>query len=261
MSLDEVRKLIDNKAVISVISAGVGALFWKIVAEYRNRIKTLEYTVTHERIGLSAEDEIFGRVIVTWQGSEVKNLYVSTVTIINDTTKDYCDLKIKVYTNGTLLLSERSQIVGTAYIVKYSNDYINSIKIGANETPSDPQMYMYWHTREYNVPVFNRKQKITITYLTSVPPEKESPAVFVDILHPSVKIVFKPIFPEIHGVPVKYALPIGLIACALMFLVVTFSIKDVRLASLIMVAVGLYAQSVGAYVYKGLRWIKKLLLG
>jgi hypothetical protein len=61
--------LFNSKAVISGVSAVGGALFWNFVAAYRDRVKVLEYTVTHDRIGLSATDVIFGRVVVTWEGS------------------------------------------------------------------------------------------------------------------------------------------------------------------------------------------------
>ena len=75
---------IRHAQVLSALSAIAGALFWNFVEVFRGRIKTLEYTVTHQRVGVSADDPIFGTVLVTWQGNPVHNLYVSTVRIENN---------------------------------------------------------------------------------------------------------------------------------------------------------------------------------
>lgn len=258
--LPDIQQLLDSKALVSGISILAGALLGNFIAVYRGRIKVLEYTVTHDRIGLSANDAIFGNVRVTWQGHEVTNLYSSVVTVINGTTADYTNLKLKVYTGNTLLLTERTEIAGTTHVLKWTPEYAAQLQIPAGGVPTDQQYNTHRHSREYLVPVLNRGQRAVMHFLTTVPNQNETPEIWVDLLHPGAQIEFRLLTQQIHGVPVRLALPLGLLASLFVLVALSFLVSEVWAAALIAMVVGLVAQSIGAWIYRAFRFIKRIVL-
>jgi hypothetical protein len=251
-----IGSFLDNKAALSALSAAGGALLTKLFALYRERLKVLEYTVTHDRVGLSAQDAIFGEVRVTWEGHELRNLYASTLVLENTASADYTNLKLKVYTGNTLLLNERSEIAGTTHIAPWTDEFRQSLQV-AGDAPTDAQLYAFRHGREYMLPVFNRGQRLVLTYLTTVPNADEGPSVWLDMLHPGVQLVFRPVTQQIYGVPVRLALPLGLFACVVVLTAVSVYVRQPWLASVILLASGLAVQAIGAGVYRLLRLLKK----
>jgi hypothetical protein len=251
--------LLDSRALVSVLSAVGGALFWNFVALYRGRVRVLEYTVTHERVGVSAEDAIFGNVAVTWQGQPVINLFVSTVMLENNTSSDYTALKFKVYTGSTFLLTERREIAGSTYLPVHTDEYMASVMVAAESVPTPLQQQIYWHSREYSVPVLNRGQRVVLTYLTTIPNATDSPAVWVDMLHSGVTLRFRPSLPQIHGVPIRMALPIGLVACLAVVVSVSLSAARTWVVAVICMVVGLIAQSIGAALYRIGKFIRQVI--
>lgn len=260
MTLPDIQQLLDSKILLSGISILVGALLGNFISVYRGRIKVLEYTVTHDRIGLSADDAIFGNVRVTWQGHNLTNLYSSVVTVVNGTSVDYTNLKLKVYTGNTLLLTERTEISGTTHVLHWTPEYAATLQIPAGGAPTDQQFNTYRHSREYHVPVLNRGQRAVMHILTTIPNQNESPLIWVDLLHPGAQIQFRLLTQQIHGVPVKLALPLGLLASIAVLIAVSFLLSEVWAAALIAMIVGLGAQSIGAWVYRGVRFVKQIVL-
>jgi hypothetical protein len=169
-------------------------------------------------------------------------------------------VRVKVYTGNTLLLNERSEISGTTYIPKLTEAYLEAIRVAPGEAPTDEQLQKYRHEREYVIPVFNRGQRVVFTYLTTVPIANEGPLVWVDMLHPGAKVLFRPTVQQIHGVPVRLAVPIGLLASLLAVVLVVAFVKLLWLAALICIMVGLMAQSIGAGLYWVFRFVKYIVL-
>lgn len=75
MTLLDLNQLIDSKVLQAAISAIGGGFIGNLIAGLRSRVKTLEYTVSHDRMAFSADDEIFGSIRVTWQNHDVTNLF------------------------------------------------------------------------------------------------------------------------------------------------------------------------------------------
>ena len=260
MSLPDFQQLLDSKALISGISILGGALLGNFIAVYRSRVKVLEYTVTHDRLGLSTDDAIFGNVRVTWQGHDLTNLYSSVVTLSNGTSVDYTSLKLKVYTGNTLLLTERTEIPGTTHILHWTTDYSAALQVAVGGVPTEEQFSTYRHSREYNVPVLNRGQRAVMHFLTTVPNQNEGPSLWLDLLHPGVQIQYRQLTQEIHGVPVKLALPLGLLASLAILLAVSLWLTEVWAAAAIAMLAGLFAQSIGAWIFRAVRIMKQIVL-
>lgn len=260
MALPDFQQLLDSKVLVSGVSILAGALLGNFIAVYRGRIKILEYTVTHDRIGLSADDAIFGNVRVTWQGHEVTNLYSSVVTVMNGTTVDYTNLKVKIYTGTTLLLTERTEIAGTTHILRWTPEFAAQLQVPADGVPTDQQFNTHRHSREYLIPVLNRGQRAVMHFLTTVPNQNEGPAIWAELLHPGAQLEFRLLTQQIHGVPVRLALPLGLLTSLIVLVGVSFLLTEVWAAAFIAMGVGLVAQSIGAWIYRGFRFLKRIVL-
>lgn len=62
MPLPDIQQLLDSKLLLAGLSPVGGGLIGNLIAVLRNRVKTLEYTVSHDRVGVSADDPVFGSV-------------------------------------------------------------------------------------------------------------------------------------------------------------------------------------------------------
>lgn len=259
MTIPDLQSLLENKAVISVLSIVGGTLMGTVATVLRSRLKVIEYTVAHDRIGLSADDAIFGSIRVTWQGVDLTNLYSSVVTVENSTSTDFTKLRLKVYTGNTSLLNERTEIPGTTYVLKYTPEFAAETAVLPGATPTEAQFDLYHHNREYIVPVFNRGQRLILHYLTTVPNSSDGPSVWVDLLHQGAQISFRPLLHQVHGVPIKLALPLGLLACLVVLVLSSLYVEQPWVAASIAMTFGLVAQSIGAGIYRGARFLLRML--
>lgn len=109
------------------------------------------------------------------------------------------------------------------------------------------------------MPVLNRGQRVVLTYLTTVPNPTDGPAVWVDMLHSGVTLRFRPSLPQIHGVPVRMALPVGLVACLAVIVLVSLSGARTWLAAAICMVAGLIAQSIGAALCRVAKFVRQII--
>ena len=260
MPLPDLSQLVESKALLSALSAIGGGLIGNLIAVLRSRVKTLEYTVHHDRVGFSADDQVFGAIRVTWQNHDVTNLFSSRVTLENQTGKDFTNINVKVYTGETLLLVERTEIPGTTYILKWTDDFQKQLHVLPGEVASPQQFNTYNHSREYIIPVLNRGQRAVMTYLTTVPSGGQGPAVWLDMLHEGVKVQHRLVVPQVHGVPIRLAISVGLVVCVAVLAAVSVVLTEPWAAATVSMVFGLFAQSIGAFVYRGLRLLKALVV-
>ena len=257
----ELQTILDSKLAVSVLALVGGGILGGLLTHLRRRLRTLEYTVTHDRVALSADDAVFGAVRVSWQGHEVTNLYSSTVIIQNPTQNDYQNMKFKTYTGDTILLTQFTQVPGTSYILGFSPEFEALIRVPAGQAPTEFQLNTYQHNREYVIPVLNRGQTAVVRFLTTVPGGQSGPAVWVDMLHPGLRIQFRPNIPHVHGVPVKTAVLVGLAASLVVLILCGIYVSNVWLAATVTLVVGIIAQLVGAYLYRLVRFVWRVTVG
>ena len=72
---------------------------------------------------MSAEDSVFGKVSVTWEGQQINHLYLSTIELKNESLNDYENVVIRADTNDTKLLTQSTQIVGTPNILEFTDKF------------------------------------------------------------------------------------------------------------------------------------------
>ena len=214
----------------------------------------------HDRAGISAEDEVFGRLSVLWENQPLQNLWVSAVTIENNTSRDYENITFRMWAPPTTnLLNERADIDGI-YAPVWPPEFEEMVRVPTGSTPTTQQTEIFRHNREFLVRALNRGGRVRAVFWTTVVGGQQGPAILVGTQHPGVTMVFRPLVPLIHGVPVKAAVPLGLAASTLFIL--TLAALKVPAWPIVGfgVLIGLFAQSIGAGVYRFARWLKRMFL-
>jgi len=253
---------LDNKLAVLLISAIFGSLLTALVTKLHNKTSVFLYSTNVERIGQSSNNPIFGQVNITWQNNAVRNLYLATVRVENTTTRDFENVTLKVYTGqDTILLNEGTSIVGTPYIIQWSAPFAQQMNVPVGQVPTQIQLDIYNHSREYTVLVFNRAQKLEFTYLCTKPSADDFPGIFVSTLFRGARLKYQSQTSHVLGVPVQVALARGAIITILVVLACGYYVSSVWIAIAIATSVGLFAQIFGAIVYKTERQLRHLISG
>jgi len=254
--------ILDNQLTVSLVSMVAGALITILTTKILGKTASLRYSTRIDRLALAADDPVFGSVRVSWGDQAVRNLHMAFVEIENLSNRDFENVEFRVYTGDqTLLLSERSSVVGTPYILNWSDRFKALLEVAPGATPSKAQWNLYLHSREYHVPVLNRGQLLQLHYLCTRPSDDESPLLFVSTQLKGAKLKHQFRSNLIVGVPVQVALPRGLVVASLIFLASGAFLRSVWAASALSMLAGLFAQLLGAMEYKVERWLKNLIAG
>ena len=269
----------------SLAGGSITLVITLFVVVVRNRRALLTYHATHDRIGISTLDKIHGEVTVTVGGSQVQNLYMTNVWLVNRSMQDVEELEVKVLCdNGDMrLMSEQTHVEGTAEFLKHTPEY-EEIKdqlitaasaieqaraTGDHATAAqiDEAQATNWQTwltqRWYSVPVLARGQTVKFTYMTNVVSDTP-PVIFLSCQKAGVRVKYKqPYQPIWHlwGVPLVEAGFAGIVIGTLVWLAVISSISTLWLAALLCLVVGLLGNVPGAAVVKCYKWLRDRLIG
>lgn len=208
--MNELFQLFQNQ-YISVIAGGFGGIItaW-LTQRVLNRRGIFSYSVTHNRVGITTEDPVFGSVAVTWNGNTIPNLYLSTIELKNESLNDYENVIVCAFTNDTQLMTEQTQLLETPNILEWSEKYKKQLHIEAGNKPTDSQWKIYNGQREYIIPIFNRGQSIKITYLNSAM-NSSIPNIWLSVALKGVKMKFQGPQNQILGVPQGQAAFVGIL--------------------------------------------------
>lgn len=258
------QELSQNPLIVSVISLIVGSLLTILVSNLRNKLGVLAYTAVWNRIGISADDDVFGPVRVHWQGHQVRNLFVYTIEIENFSTLDYENIAIHCYSGAdTIILSERTQVIGEPRIVNWSPEFQQRLHVPAGESASKAQIDEYNHNRKYLLPVFNRGQKLNFTFLCTKPSDDKDPGIFLSTSSKGVRlkrlrapfVILNPIF----GVPIPVALVRGIVIALIVVVLCGLFLDSVWIAAVLSMAIGLTGQVFGAVLYRIEKFLRDTL--
>lgn len=243
------------------IAGGIGGI---ITAWLTRRIinwrGTFTYIVNHIRVGVSAEDKIFGMVAVSWNGNPISNLFLSTIELKNESMNDYENVVVCAYTSDTHLLSEQTQILGTPNILQWSEKYKAQIHVESGQIPTENQWSIYNGQREYIIPIMNRGQTVRITYLNSAK-GNENPTIWLSVLQKGVKLKFRGPQNQILGVPQPRAAFAGVLIGVAVVIALVLLVSNNLVIAIASLTYGLIAQLPGAYTIKLLRRIREAIGG
>jgi hypothetical protein len=127
-------------------------------------------------------------------------------------------------------------------------------------TASHRQIDEYNHNREYLIPVLNRRQKLSFTFLCTKPNDDNEPGIFVNTPSKGVRlklpfVILNPIF----GVPIPVALVRAVGLAVVVVILCGLFVKSIWVASLASMIFGLTGQVFGAILYRGERFVRDLL--
>ncbi|ELH9641221.1 hypothetical protein ACM6U7_004322 [Vibrio vulnificus] len=246
---------------LSIVFGSLGGLVTAVLTQkVVNKRGLFSYFVTHNKIGSSTQDSVLGDVSVTWNGNNVEHLYFSTIKLKNESLNDYENVVIKAYTSDTMLLSESTQIENTPDILSWTENYRNRLYVPEGEVVSDAQLNIYHGQREYVIPVFNRGQQITLTYINSAK-TPQMPNIWLSTTIKGVKLKFQVPHNQIMGVSQPRAGLIGsLLGFVLLLPLVTY-VSNAWLIAILAISYGLVAQLPGVLVIKSVRKLRELVGG
>lgn len=256
----EIAFLLQSKIFTAVSSVAFGVLLATIIQRLLNKRSMFSYTVTHNRVGLSVEDAVYGSVKVTWNDNPVNRLYLSTVVVTNQSMKDHESVVMRVFSNDTVLLAGTAFISNGIEPVDFSEEYRDKIAVRDGDAPTAEQYDLYSHQRDYMVPVINRGQVLRFELLNT-PRAEEDPTIWLNIMHKG--IVCKPQSPQqqIIGVPQMNAVWAGMFISMLGVGVVVLLVKSAPLAAFISLTVGWFSVFPGAYAVKFYRKVRDYFVG
>jgi len=184
------------------------------------------------------------------------------ITVKNESNNDFENVPLKVYAaKETFMLNERTGIANSPYIATYSPSFKAQVTPAPGQNPTPAQFDIYYHAREYEIPIFNRGQIIELSYLCTRPADDAQPYLFVSTQLKGAKLVQDDRPLTAAGVPLQAALLRGILTCLLTVAFCTIFIHRVWLASVLCLMVGLFAQLIGALEYKAERAVWKALAG
>jgi hypothetical protein len=242
---------------ISILAGGLGgiATAW-LTQRVLNKRGIFTYSVTHNRVGVTAEDAIFGNVAVSLNGNPVENLYLSTIEMKNESMNDYENVVVSVYTNDSQLMTEQTQLLDTPNILEWSEKYKSQMHIEQGGKPSQKQLTTYKGQREYIIPILNRGQSIKITYLNSTK-TNAMPNIWLSVAHKGVKLNYQGPQNQILGVPQNQAAFVGVVLGVAVLVALAFFLTEPWVVATAAMTYGLVAQLPGAYAIKAIRRLKE----
>ncbi len=256
----DLTPLLDNKYAFG-IAAGFGGVFLTLITQQiLSRRGLFTYFVNHIRVGVSEDDAIFGSVRLTWNNNAIKNLFLSTTEMVNESTKDFESVIVRAFTNDAVLLTERTEIVGTTHILEWTNDFKKKLEVKPGQLATDDQIKLHSHQREYVIPVMNRGQIVRFHFLNSATTEKQ-PSIWLDVLHKGVKLKFRTPQTQFFGVPQPQAALVGAILGFVFVGTIIMFINSVWIAALISLFYGFIVLIPGAGAIRAWRWLRDFFGG
>lgn len=246
---------------LSMVFGGIAgiATAW-ITQRTLNKRGVFSYFVHHNKIGVSSDDPIFGKVSVTWNNLPIQHLYLSTIELKNESLNDYENVIIQTYTSDTKLLNESTYIVNSPKILELTDEYKKKIHVNKGEEPTDTQFNIYRGQREYIIPVFNRGQVIKINYLNSANTEN-TPNIWLSSSVKGVKVKFQVPQRQVFGVSQPRAALVGALLGLLSLIPLTYFFSNTWVVGFLALAFGFFVVIPGAYTVKAYRFLREAVGG
>ncbi len=233
-----------------------GALLVHLWEKFVHRISILRYTVYHQYIALSSNIPGVGLIEILHDKIPVKSLYLSMVSVANDTNRDLANVEINLACDSHSIILFSQGTNKSSGINLHFTDNFSKILSDYNPTTTDARDIA--GNREYLAPVINRGDIIEFALLIT---NELSifPFVSASCNHLGVKIKFQKaprqkIFGESSAISILIGLIIGLIICYL-FIYFNFSLTAGVWFSFLL---GLMTSFIGLLLIKLFKFLRRL---
>lgn len=245
----------------AIVFSGLGGVVITLLSQaWLRRRGVFTYHVTHGRVGVSADDPIYGSVRVTWNDNPASNLFFSVVELTNESATDYEGVVVRMFSTNTTLLSESALVADSVMPILYSDDYRQTIAVPPGQTPTPEQFAIYNSRREYLVPVLNRGQVVRLSVLNAAH-EEGGPSIWLDIQHTGVICKFKPPGVRVLGVARSKAILVGSLLGVVTVIMLADAVESDLFLALLSFLIGWLALLPGIGIIKALRKFRQILAG
>ena len=251
-------ELLSNPWFIGPASGIGGGLVTLVVTMIIGKRGLFTFNVWHNRVAVAAEDAAFGSVRVLWNDEPVDNLFMSTAELRNESLRDYSNIMVRVWSSNSTLLTERSEFVGTTQSLRWAEEYAMILALPPGVDASDAQLKLWNSQREYHVPTMNRGQVVRIALLSSVR-GPDLPFIFVEVVHPGVRVKYRVVPQQFLGVPQPAAALTGTLSGILVVALIVSFVQSVTVASILAFSYGAFAMIPGALMLRAWRWVREAL--
>ncbi|RSE75489.1 hypothetical protein [Achromobacter denitrificans] len=239
-----------NSVAGYVITGVLGLIGGSLLMRLRGRIRALPYTVWHNQIGASTEG-VLGKIEVRWAGQVLDRLFTTRVELINESHHDFTDLTLRIIAGpNTLLHTQHCEITNSTLAVAYSPNFRAFLPESIDAELSAEQVGRLLTSREYVLPIFNRQQRATFLFLSTVTNNATGPVVFLELLEAGATAVYRPSGKRIMGVPERYAVVVGLATVAVAYAGIVWAALPLWLSALVAVLAGVFCRFIGAAVFR-----------
>lgn len=223
--------------------------------KFRNRIITLKYRISCQNLGISTQHPFFGTIDILYNKNPVPNLYNALITLSNDSNRDLKEMELNVFCDKkTMILRDLGIKVDSPNPLPFTDKYERMLIDGKPEDRN----YLY-QRRDYIISVLNRGDKLEIS-LWMINSQNRQPVIAVRCEHPGVKVKYlqKPPY-ELFGEPLQYCVLVGWIIVLLLCIPIIILIKNITIAVILVVIMGLFASMIGWVIIKFYKSLIKLL--
>lgn len=241
----------ENIFIGQILAAAIiGGVVTTLFAKFSKRRAKFVYTVTHSKIGTSASDPVFGIIKVTLDDYPVINLWLSTIEITNTSLSDFKDVPIQIIANDQTILLNQTLMVNTTYPndLYFDKDFNARLIPNEENKLTEQQQKLYNSQRCYKLPIVNRGDKLTFTYLTHTA-EVAPPMAQVMISAIGIRCKYKPLtnFPLDMSYTITRAITVGIILAIPLLWIVTSTVTNVLNVAIIGYALGLLTGLIGLF--------------
>lgn len=239
------------------VLAALASHLWR---RFRHRMILLRCQIVHtpaaNSAGLGAEFE------VKYGGQSAPNLFLCSVTIQNDSSKDLAGVVVNLaYKDGTIFLTGGGSIIGSTKFLPLTAEYLEqfarALALPTQEEQSSATLVLNTR-RDYLLPVFNRGARAQFAF-TVHGVSSATPNLSVGCDHVGVRFVLQPPRQLFWGEPNARAAFTGLAAGIGLLLLLPHVVGSSWSVSWWMFFIGATTIVIGALLLKGWRLLTRVL--
>ncbi len=177
--------------IVITLSAIVGSIVTVLFNLFTKRRARFVYTVTHTKVGTTADDPNFGSIKVFHNDNPVNNLWISNLEIVNTSLSDFPNVPISItVVPPAILLNQTVKINNIdSNAPLLSEAYLRQLEVNEGNQFTDSQVQIYSTYRDFTFPVVNRNDRLTFTFLTHT--TEGMPELHADIQYSGILCKYK----------------------------------------------------------------------
>lgn len=253
-----------------IITSLFGLLVGVLVERFKNRLRTIEYSISGQKIIPPLSKNLGGQLSIKLNDLEINTLKVATVEVENTNSIDLENIIIKfalgnnsyfqgneafIQNNYSPLFWTQSYSENFNHILDEFNKCETNPENGNKIIPDElqPRIDFVLENREYLIPVFNRKDKAIFNFLIEDPIDGSEAGIFPRIVHKSINFVKKGDSEKQKQKDLWISVLIGVIFVSICILFIVLNNIEQRNLIIFSALIGFSYSIVGYFILFGIR--------